>query len=272
MAEPAPRRLDVELAARGLARSRAHAAQLLAEGVVRLDGAVVRKAALRVGDGHELRLAVDDRYVSRGARKLLAGLEATGMELGGRLVLDVGASTGGFTQVALERGAREVIALDVGRDQLAAVLREDPRVRVVEGVNARELDRERLAAASGTAEAPGAVVGDLSFISLRLVLPALRPLAAADADWLLLVKPQFEVGRGGIRGGIVRDPGHRASAIAGVLEAAESLGLLAGHVLESPIAGADGNREYLVRFHGEDGPGRPAAAWRARIAELAAER
>lgn len=239
-------RLDAELVRRGLARSRAVAVTAIDEGRVAIDGRVALKPSLRVGPDAVLTLDGDDRWVSRSAGKLDAALDAFPVVVDGRLALDVGASTGGFTQVLLERGAREVIALDVGHGQLVPVIRQDPRVRVVEGVNARELTRASLAEVSGVDDAPGAAVADLSFISLALVLPALVETVGLDADYVLLVKPQFEVGRGGIREGVVRDRSARHDAVSGVLWAAWDLGLPTAGVISSPVVGINGNQEYLV--------------------------
>jgi len=166
-------RLDAELVRRGLARSRALAVEAIEQGRVTVDGRAVAKPSTRVTEDAALQIEDEQRYVSRAALKLVAALDAFDVDPAGRLALDVGASTGGFTQVLLERGAREVIALDVGHGQLAPIVRQDPRVRVVEGVNARDLDAGRLAEVAGTTETPTLVVGDLSFISLRQVLPAL---------------------------------------------------------------------------------------------------
>jgi 23S rRNA (cytidine1920-2'-O)/16S rRNA (cytidine1409-2'-O)-methyltransferase len=241
-------RLDAALVHRGLARSRGSAVTAIGEGRVRVDGVPALKPALRVGPDAVLTLDGDDRWVSRSAGKLDAALDAFGVVVEGRLALDVGASTGGFTQVLLERGAREVIALDVGHGQLVRSIRTDPRVRVVEGVNARELDRGVLAAASGTREAPDLVVADLSFIPLGLVLPALASTAADGAEFVLLVKPQFEVGRTGVKEGIVRDRAARHDALAAVLWTAWDLGLGTAGVISSPVVGSAGNQEYLVRL------------------------
>jgi len=239
-------RLDAALVRRGLARSRALAVAAIAEGRVRIDGAPATKPASRVAPDAVLTVEGDERWVSRSAGKLDAALEAFAVDPAGRLVLDVGASTGGFTQVLLERGAREVIALDVGHGQLVPGLRADPRVRVVEGVNARELDPGLLASVSGTDERPDLVVADLSFIPLGLVLPALAATASEGADLVLLVKPQFEVGRTGVREGIVRDRHARHDALGGVLWAAWDLGLGTAGVISSPVVGTAGNQEYLV--------------------------
>ncbi len=183
-------RLDAELVRRGLARSRALAVAAIDAGRVAIDGRVALKPSVRVGPDAVLTLDGDDRWVSRSAGKLDAALDAFPIVVDGRLALDVGASTGGFTQVLLERGAREVIALDVGHGQLVPSIRSDGRVRVVEGANARELTRESLAAVSGTSQTPHLVVADVSFISLALVLPALVDSVGLAADMVLLVKPQ----------------------------------------------------------------------------------
>lgn len=247
-------RLDAALAARKLARSRTHAAALIADGRVVVDGAVVAKASTRVEETADIRVTGADSYVSRAAHKLVAALDRFGIDVTGRVALDMGASTGGFTQVLLERGAAPVMAVDVGHDQLAASVRADERVRVVEGFNARYMTRASLAAASGVAELPGIVTGDLSFISLRHVLPAVAEVASAQADVVLLVKPQFEVGRHGIREGIVVDPERRIAAVAGVIAEAAVHGLGTRGVLPSPVAGAHGNREVLLHLaQGERG-------------------
>jgi 23S rRNA (cytidine1920-2'-O)/16S rRNA (cytidine1409-2'-O)-methyltransferase len=239
-------RLDAALAQRGLARSRTHAAKLIADGLVTIDGAAVVKPSVMVGDLQIIEVAASDHYVSRAAHKLVAALDGFAVNPSGRLALDVGASTGGFTQVLLERGARRVIATDVGHGQLAPGIRADSRVTVVEGSNARYLTPELLAEESGSAEVPSLVVADLSFISLTTVLPALVTTVGLVADFVLLVKPQFEVGRTGIREGIVRDAGLRDDAVMGVLWAAWDLGLPTAGVLPSPIVGNAGNHEYLV--------------------------
>jgi 23S rRNA (cytidine1920-2'-O)/16S rRNA (cytidine1409-2'-O)-methyltransferase len=238
-------RLDAAVVARGLARSRTAAAKLIAEGRVTVDGKPVVKASARVGDASEIVVALPDHYVSRGAHKLLAALDAFDVDPCGRLVLDLGASTGGFTQVLLERGARHVLAVDVGHGQLSVPVKGDPRVSDIEGVNARYLTAATLAEASGISETPSLVVGDLSFISLTHVLPAARETAAPEADFVLLIKPQFEVGRTGVREGIVRDPVLRADAVTGVLWAAWDAGLGTAGLVPSPIAGTHGNQEYL---------------------------
>jgi 23S rRNA (cytidine1920-2'-O)/16S rRNA (cytidine1409-2'-O)-methyltransferase len=212
------------------------------------ESAPVVKSSARVGEGQVIVVAETDHYVSRAAHKLIAALDAFDVDVDGRLALDVGASTGGFTQVLLERGVRHVIALDVGHAQLVPSIRSDDRVTVVEGFNARFMTAEALATASGIAEPPTLVVADLSFISLRTVLPAIVATVGTGAEFVLLVKPQFEVGRTGIREGIVKNAGLRADAVTGVLWAAWDLGLSTAGVVPSPIAGGSGNHEYLVRL------------------------
>ena len=245
VADPA-QRLDAALANRGLARSRTHAAKLIAGGLVTVDGAAVVKASVAVSEAQAIAVAGSDHYVSRAAHKLVAALDNFDVDPAGRLALDVGASTGGFTQVLLERGARHVIALDVGHGQLAASIRQNTGVTVVEGSNARYMTAGTLANESGIAETPSLVVGDLSFISLTTVLPALVASVGLDSDFVLLVKPQFEVGRTGIREGIVRDAGLRDDAVMGVLWAAWDLALPTAGIIPSPIAGNSGNHEYVV--------------------------
>lgn len=259
-------RLDAALAERGLARSRTLAAKLIADGLVTVDGKPVVKPSAKVEPDQQIVVAGIDHYVSRAAHKLIAALDAFGVDPAGRLALDVGASTGGFTQVLLERGARRVIALDVGHGQLAPPVLGDPRVVLVEGENARDLTRERLLELSG-GELPDLVVADLSFISLTQVLPALVASIGTAADYVVLVKPQFEVGRGGVREGIVRDAGLRADAVSGVLWTAWDLGLPTAGILASPIAGGAGNHEYLAHL---STAGSNPGDWMPRVTELTA--
>ncbi|WP_030142832.1 TlyA family RNA methyltransferase [Mycetocola saprophilus] len=271
-------RLDAALAERGLARSRSAAAALIAEARVRVDGATTLKASTKVSESQELSVDGDSHYVSRAAHKLLSALDNFPVDPTGRVALDAGASTGGFTQVLRERGAREVFAVDVGHDQLAASVRADEGVRVFEGLNVRDLQGQHLQHKSVTNSLPSLVVGDLSFISLTLVLQALRDAAEPGADFLLLIKPQFEVGKSGIKEGIVRKADLRAHAIATVLWHAWDLGLATAGLLPSPITGGAGNLEYLVWFrdakiHDAD----PAATsgnpseWEETVKKLAAE-
>ncbi|WP_194765569.1 TlyA family RNA methyltransferase [Microbacterium sp. UFMG61] len=256
-------RLDAALAARGLARSRTHAASLIADGVVSVDGRPVVKPSTSVAESSEITVAGADHYVGRAAHKLIAALDAFGIVVDGRLALDMGASTGGFTQVLRERGARRVLAVDVGHDQLAASVADDPGVVSVEGYNVRYMTPENLAAATGEAAPPDLVVGDLSFISLELVLPAVAAVAPAGADIVLLVKPQFEVGRTAVRGGLVTDPATRSDAVARTVWSAWDVGLGMLGILPSPILGTHGNAEYLV--HLAPGRGSDPSEWSDRI-------
>jgi 23S rRNA (cytidine1920-2'-O)/16S rRNA (cytidine1409-2'-O)-methyltransferase len=267
MADGSSARLDAALAERGLARSRTHAAKLIADGLVTVDGRPVVKPSAPVTESQRLEVAGADHYVSRAAHKLIAALDGFAVDPAGRLALDVGASTGGFTQVLLERGARAVIATDVGHGQLAPSIRSDPRVHVVEGANARFMTRAELAEQSGVAEVPDLVVGDLSFISLTTVLPALLETVGAAGDFVMLIKPQFEVGRTGIKEGVVRDAALRDEAVMTVLWSAWDLGLPTAGVLPSPIAGASGNREFLAWFSATLGTN--PTAWRESVTAIA---
>lgn len=210
----------------------------------------------------------DDGWVSRAAIKLDAALTAFNLPVAGRLALDAGAGAGGFSQVLLTRGARRVLSIDVGHGQLDPRIADDPRVVAVEGMNVRFLDPGALLAATGEQAAPEVVTADLSFISLRQVLPALAAVAAPDADLVLLVKPQFEVGRQRIRGGVVHDPELRRAAVADVLGDAWRLGLGAAGLIESPIAGESGNREVLIRLSGPAGA--HPTEWAERLRHLVA--
>ncbi|MGI9825313.1 TlyA family RNA methyltransferase [Agromyces sp. Marseille-Q5079] len=259
-------RLDAALAERGLARSRTHAATLIAAGLVTVDGRPAVKASLKVDEHRELAVAASDHYVSRAAHKLIAALDRFGVDPAGRVALDAGASTGGFSQVLLERGARMVLAVDVGHGQLAAELFGAPGLVLVEGCNVRSLDRATLASLTGVAEAPSLVTADLSFISLTTVLPALAATAAEGADFVLLVKPQFEVGRSGVREGIVHDAALRSEAVANVLWAAHDLGIGTTGVMSSPISGTRGNHEYLV--HLDAGHGTNPTEWMRRVEQM----
>ncbi len=238
-------RLDAELVRRGLARSREQAAELIRAGKVAVAGQPASKPATQVSREAPVTVAAaggGPEYVSRGGRKLAGALAAFGgLTVAGRRCLDAGASTGGFTDVLLRAGAAHVVAVDVGYGQLAWRLRTDPRVTVLDRVNVRALEPSRVA------PPPEVVVADLSFISLTLVLPALAACAAPDADFALLVKPQFEVGKGRVGpGGVVRDPADRAAAVRGVCEAAAALGLGVRGVTASPLPGPAGNVEYFV--------------------------
>jgi 23S rRNA (cytidine1920-2'-O)/16S rRNA (cytidine1409-2'-O)-methyltransferase len=241
---PDPVRLDQLLTARGLLDSRSRARDAIARGTVRVDGVVATKSGAMVSP--EADVEVDDpaqRYVSRAALKLIAGLDHFGLSPAGLDCLDVGASTGGFSQVLLERGASHVLAVDVGHDQLDPRLRDDSRISNREGVNARALHAGNL-----DGRMIKAVVSDVSFISLTLALPPALELAVPGAWCVLLVKPQFEAGRAAIgRGGILKDSA-LGPKIAGKLETWlnslggwQSLG-----VIPSPISGGDGNQEFLL--------------------------
>ncbi|MBO0607762.1 TlyA family RNA methyltransferase [Myceligenerans salitolerans] len=281
-------RVDAELVRRGLARSRRHAAELVAAGRVSVDGRTVAKPSAAVADDAGVAVTPGDpgeaAYASRAGLKLAGALDAlaagrpagtgsgvAGVTRAGDVFLvappgpttaastpaapvlegawcaDLGASTGGFTDVLLRRGATHVVAIDVGHGQLLERLREDPRVTVVEGRNVRDLgpaDLER---------APDVVTGDLSFISLTLVLPAIAAVLAPRGTALLLVKPQFEVGREQLgRGGVVRDPALHATAITTVVRAAEHAGLRLRAIVPSPLPGPSGNREFFVWLVADD--------------------
>ena len=234
-------RLDQALVQRGLARSRGQAAEAVRAGAVRVNGRPATKPAASVTDEDRLEVTDADHYVSRAAHKLLGALEDTGLEMSGR-VLDAGASTGGFTQVALERGAELVYAVDVGHGQLAGSLRDDPRVIVREGLNLRELT---LADLGG--EPVDLIVGDVSFISLTLLLEPLLGVLRPDGAALLLVKPQFEVGRGGLDArGVVRDPAVRDRCVDAVATRAAELGRPEAWRGLSRTPGFHGNVEWFL--------------------------
>jgi 23S rRNA (cytidine1920-2'-O)/16S rRNA (cytidine1409-2'-O)-methyltransferase len=240
-------RLDAEMARRGLALSREKAQRLIMAGRVRVNSRPAAKADLRVNSATPIEvIASAAEYASRGAYKLLAALDHFALDVNGRLALDVGASTGGFTDVLLQRGAAHVIALDVGYGQLAERLRTDQRVTVIDRCNVRYIEPDTLP------YSPDLVVIDTSFISLRLVLPAVVATTLSPADFVILVKPQFEVGKANVgRGGIVRDPLLRDGAVAAVLETARGVGFEVVGTIESPIQGASGNHEFLayLRYH-----------------------
>ena len=233
-----------------------------------MDGRPVVKPSTAVSESAVLAVATSDHYVSRAAHKLIAGLDAFELEVRGRLALDMGASTGGFTQVLRERGAEPVIAVDVGHGQLAASVADDPAVIPIEGFNVRYMTPASLAEASGVADPPSVITGDLSFISLAHVLPAARAVAAPDADLVVLVKPQFEVGRTAVKGGLVTNPALRADAVAGVLWAAWDVGLGTCGVIASPIAGTHGNAEFVA--HLAPGRGSNPTEWLDLVSELTA--
>jgi 23S rRNA (cytidine1920-2'-O)/16S rRNA (cytidine1409-2'-O)-methyltransferase len=261
-----PTRLDAAVAARGLAKSRTAAAKLILAGRVSVDGAPVVKASTPVTAATAIVVDAGDEWVSRAALKLVGALDSFGVDPSGRVALDVGASTGGFTQVLLARGARRVVALDVGHGQIDPVVGLDERVTVVEGVNARNLTAADYLALDPAASDTSLVVGDLSFISLRMVLPALVEAVPAD-EYVLLVKPQFEVGRSGVREGIVHDADLRNDALMNVLWAAWDLGFGTAGIAASPILGTHGNHEYVARL--QRGAGSNPTEWIDRATELA---
>lgn len=258
-------RLDAELVRRGLARSREHAVSLINEGRVSVRGMAARKPAMGVDRDTSIVVRNDDDpgWASRGAHKLLGALDEFAIDVTGMRCLDAGASTGGFTDVLLRRGAKSVVAVDVGRGLLDWRLRTDERVTVMDKTNARTL----------TAEAIGGevdlVVADLSFISLRLVLPALAACTREGGQLLPMVKPQFEVGKERVgSGGVVRDQQLRAEAVIGVLDTAAELGLRTQGVVASPLPGPSGNVEYFAWLRHTGGESTVDDNDSARVAEL----
>ena len=242
------RRLDAELVRRGLVRSRARATDEIAAGRVTVAGAPATSPARLVDTAEPIDLAgAPEPYVSRGGHKLAAALDGFAIEVRGRLALDAGASTGGFTDCLLQRGAAGVLAVDVGRGQLHWSLRSDPRVTVLDRTNVRDLTPAQVG------EQPSFCSADLAFISLRTVAPALIAVVAPDADFVLLVKPQFEAGRARVgRGGIVRDPQVHAAVLTEVIAGLDTAGLGIIGLLASPLRGAGGNVEFLA--HARKGP------------------
>ena len=266
-------RRDVALVARGLARSRGHARELVDAGQVLVAGRPALKAGARIDPDHDLSLAHDSarwiattQWVGRGATKLLGALDhwSPQLDVAGRRAADIGASTGGFTQVLLARGAREVIAIDVGHGQLAPALSGDPRVVERSGVSVRGLSPHEI---GGPVEV---LVADVSFISLALVMPDLAHLCGPAADLILLVKPQFEIGRERLgKNGVVRSARDRAAAVAQVVSAARECGLQPCDVSASPVVGTHGNHEYFVWLSTGSDAGAPTESVLAeRINEL----
>lgn len=240
------RRLDRELVRRHLATSRAHAARLITAGQVSVDGRVMPKPASQIDPAQAVVVATSPNveYASRGGYKLAGALEILGKDapvIKGKRCLDAGASTGGFTDVLLRRGAQSVIAVDVGYGQLRWNLQQDPRVEVHDRTNIRYLDPQEIG------EPAQLVVGDLSFISLKLVIPALVGASTLDAEYLLMVKPQFEIGREHLgAGGVVRDPEDHFRTVVAVIAAAKENGLGLKQVAASPLPGPAGNVEYFI--------------------------
>jgi 23S rRNA (cytidine1920-2'-O)/16S rRNA (cytidine1409-2'-O)-methyltransferase len=235
-------RLDTELARRGMAPSREAAQRLILAGCVRVNSRPAGKADQKVDENSHIEVfGAAGPYAGRGGYKLAAALDTFPIAVEGRLALDVGASTGGFTDILLQRGAARIIALDVGYGQLALRLRNDPRVVVMERVNIRQVTPQDLI------YRPDLAVIDVSFISLKLVLPVVTALAADRCDIVALIKPQFEVGKGQVgKGGVVRDPVQRQQVVDDVTGFAAASGLTVRGVIESPITGAAGNREHLA--------------------------
>lgn len=239
-------RLDQLLVRRGLVESRERAQALIMAGQVDLDGRAGPKAGTMVSEHAEVKvIGPDHPWASRGGVKLAHALDTFGLDVSGRLALDVGASTGGFTDVLLARGAARVLAVDVGHGQLHWRLRTDSRVTVIEGVNARHLSRDAL---PGLGDGAAVVTIDVSFISLGLILPPLLELTTAGVDVVALVKPQFEAGRRDAPKGVVRDPAVHARVQAEVTAKAAAIGWARLAATPSPIVGAKGNREFLMHF------------------------
>lgn len=240
-------RLDTLLVDRGLVATRERARALILAGDVRVNGQVATKAGTAVADNAEVTLAsADHPYVGRGGLKLAHALDVFRIDVTGRLGLDVGASTGGFTDVMLQRGAARVVALDVGHGQLDWKIRSDPRVVTMERVNARSLAPTDL---PDDLRRFGIVTIDVAFISLRYILPVIPILLTADADVVALVKPQFEAHRAEVgKGGIIRDEAVHTRVVQEVTAAADALGLASAGLIDSPITGMEGNREFLLHL------------------------
>ena len=233
-------RADRVLVARGLFESRARAQAAIAAGLVRADGVTLCKPSDEISERAAIEAAPEHPYVSRGGIKLAAALDRFGLDLKDRICLDVGASTGGFTEVLIERGARRVYAVDVGRGQLHARLRGNEKIISIEHTDIRTLDAAQLA------ERPDFATIDASFISLKVVLPAVETLLKQRATLVALIKPQFEAGRSAVRKGIVRDPEIHAAVCADIEKFIAARGWRVGGVIPSPVAGGDGNREFLI--------------------------
>jgi 23S rRNA (cytidine1920-2'-O)/16S rRNA (cytidine1409-2'-O)-methyltransferase len=234
------KRADVVLVERGLFESRTRAQAAIAAGLVSADGVPLKRASEEISDNAELTAASEHPWVSRGGVKLAAALDHFGFDPGGDVCLDVGASTGGFTEVLLANGANKVYAVDVGRGQLHPRLRGDPAVISLEETDIRKLDPARLV------EAPEFATVDVSFISLKLVLPALDRLLCQSSHLIALIKPQFEAGRAHVKKGIVRDEAVHAAVCEEIAACARALGWTVAGIIPSPIEGGEGNREFLM--------------------------
>jgi 23S rRNA (cytidine1920-2'-O)/16S rRNA (cytidine1409-2'-O)-methyltransferase len=237
-------RIDLLLTELGLVPSRERAQSLILAGKVLVDDTPVTKSGLQVPVDAQIRLRGEDHpFVSRGGIKLSAALDAFNVDATGRIALDIGASTGGFSHVLLLRGSAKVYAVDVGHNQLDWQIRNDPRVVVLEKVNARDIAFDQIG------QTVGLIVVDVSFISLEKILPALIQFSTEETDWITLVKPQFEVGKGKVgKGGIVSSEDDRLQVLARVREKAETLGLFQKGLIDSPITGTQGNKEYLAHW------------------------
>lgn len=259
-------RLDLRLVGEGLAESREKAQALVMAGRVRVDGQPATKPGAPVAAGAAVEVDPGPEHVGRGAQKLAGAIDELGIVCADRVALDVGASTGGFTEILIERGAERVYAVDVGRGQLHDRIRNDPRVVVLERTNARHLSRELIP------EPCSLAAMDVSFISVLKILPALRSVLAPGADVVVLVKPQFELSRRDVsRGGVVREPEAHARALRGVAESVRvehGYGVLGA--CASPIAGTRGNREFFLHLRPEDECGLTGEALHRRLAEALA--
>ena len=245
-------RIDVYLTQYGHTPSRARAQQLISAGHVKLDGLPVTKAGIDVDETmpHNIQIVQDIPYVGRGGCKLEAALDAFGLSAKDAVAVDIGASTGGFTDCLLRRGAKKVYAVDSGSGQLAPTLLADERVVNLEKCNARYLDPEALGADFVAHGGADMLVMDVSFISQTYIHPVIKTLLKADGVAVTLIKPQFEVGRDKLgKSGIVKQPKWRREAVLKVLESAQTVGLVATDLIRSPIEGGDGNKEYLAYFH-----------------------
>ncbi len=256
-------RLDSALVARGLVETRTKAHRRIRAGEVLLDGALATKPSAVVAQDANLELRGGPDFVGRGALKIVAALEGWGIDPGGLLVLDIGASTGGFTQVVLARGAAKVVAIDVGRNQLHPDVASDTRVDSREGMNIRTLSADWWNNEVG--QPPALITVDVSFISLTQVIPVVVE-AVGLCDWVALIKPQFEVGKGGVRQGLVTDHLLRERAVLGVIDTASRSGLQVRGLMASPITGEAGNHEYLCWLSPTLGSNPPQ--WREQIRQL----
>lgn len=261
-------RIDVYLTQKGFCESRNKASKLIDGGLVSVDGRVISKPSEDILDGveHKVEISEHDDYVGRGSLKLLHALDCFGVNVEGKRVIDVGASTGGFTQVLLSHGASSVVAVDSGRGQLHASLVRDSRVTNIEGYNARNLNREQFGVFDGA-------VMDVSFISQTLIIPSLSGLIKENGFFISLIKPQFEAGKSAVgKNGIVKSPADRENSIRRVCECAISCGFSLEVIERSPIAGGDGNIEFLAYFVKSSTEKDSISKFKARINYLSMEK